>query len=409
MSTPDTRQPDSGFVGGLEPSAGSDAAPHGYELIYATATSAIRVGIAAGRRRVYKSLAPEVAGQEPYRQLLRKEFDILARLAHPAIVSAIGFGSYQQIGEAIELEWIDGLTLDRWLANDPDLTARRRVVAQLLDAAGYLHSKGVVHRDLKPSNIMVTHDGAFVKIIDFGLADTHGHTTLKNPAGTEGYMSPRQKQSFTPATADDLYALRRVIGEILPADARWLTSLRAVPDVDTLRRLLTRRWGRAARRRRRISVIMGAVLLASSVWLIASALRSSQRRQLEAHAAELQRTISEADSIHAREVASLTDSILTLSGQISAVTAAAAAERERSDMVARIIDSKSAALSAVWDAPDTQDLLLDEQNRLAEGSHMIRTYISANPDLLTDTELASVEAALTNRQSKLYERWLKTH
>ncbi|MDE7411446.1 MAG: protein kinase [Paramuribaculum sp.] len=401
MMTEKSQHNYSGFVeGGLSLISHGVDSPY-FEIIHSTPTSVIWTGVVSGKRRVYKSLADSVSEKEPYRRLLRKEFDIMTCLSHPGIVSVIGFVSYAGIGEAVEMEWIDGSTIDGWLATSPDINERRRVVEQIMDAVSYMHSKGVVHRDIKPANIMITHDGSFVKIIDFGLADTVSHVELKNPAGTEGYMSVHQKQSFHPLIADDIYALRVVTGEILPEDARWISTLSGVDSVRELLRRLQHRWGRALRRRLRVSVITGALLLASGIWLIAFTLRSSQSRQLETHALELQRTVSYADSLHAREVASLTDSIVMLSGKL-------AAEHGRRDMVTGIIESKTSELRAIWRRPISQDVMIDEQTRLGEGSQLIRKYISANSDRLTDVELASVETALTNRQREFYEQWLKT-
>lgn len=65
--------------------------------------------------------------------------------------------------------------------------ARRRAVGQILDAIAYFHLQGVVHRDLKPSNILITDNGADVKIIDFGLSDADRYAILKQPAGTLGF------------------------------------------------------------------------------------------------------------------------------------------------------------------------------------------------------------------------------
>ena len=42
---------------------------------------------------------------------------------------------------------------------------------------------------------MVTHNGNYAKIIDFGLADTDSHAILKQPAGTLRYMAPEQMQA----------------------------------------------------------------------------------------------------------------------------------------------------------------------------------------------------------------------
>lgn len=51
-----------------------------------------------------------------------------------------------------------------------------KVLAQLIDAVEYIHSKDIIHFDIKPDNIMVTKDGN-VKLIDFGGA------SLKNKWG----------------------------------------------------------------------------------------------------------------------------------------------------------------------------------------------------------------------------------
>ena len=54
------------------------------------------------------------------------------------------------------------------------------------------HLQGVVHRDLKPANILITDNGADVKIIDFGLSDADRYAILKQPAGTLGFSAPEQ-------------------------------------------------------------------------------------------------------------------------------------------------------------------------------------------------------------------------
>lgn len=51
------------------------------------------------------------------------------------------------------------------------LTVRcaRYYTAQMIDAVGYMHSKGVIHRDLKPENLLLDGDWR-MKITDFGTA-----------------------------------------------------------------------------------------------------------------------------------------------------------------------------------------------------------------------------------------------
>ena len=117
----------------------------------------------------------------------------MSRLQHPGVVEAKSLEDVPGLGRCIVMEWVNGATLKEWLsAGSHSRDERRQVAHQLMDALSHIHSQGVVHRDIKPSNIMVTNTGQSVKVIDFGLADTDAHTTLKQPAGTVSYMAPEQ-------------------------------------------------------------------------------------------------------------------------------------------------------------------------------------------------------------------------
>ena len=54
------------------------------------------------------------------------------------------------------------------LAQQDDTAAR--VASTLCEALAAAHSRGVVHRDVKPTNIMLTREGAGLKLLDFGIA-----------------------------------------------------------------------------------------------------------------------------------------------------------------------------------------------------------------------------------------------
>ena len=99
-----------------------------------------------------------------------------------------------EFGPCIVMEYIDGVTLDKFLEGKPSKQLRRKVVDQLIDALAYIHGKQIVHRDLKPSNILVTRNGSNVKIIDFGLSDADDYAILKQAAGTLKYMAPEQNK-----------------------------------------------------------------------------------------------------------------------------------------------------------------------------------------------------------------------
>ena len=171
-----------------------------------------------GRWCLLKCLKETFRHDPGYQQMLRKEFDVLSLLRHPYVMDVIAFepvelpdGSH---AFALVAEWIDGLTLDQFLASDPPLGERRRVAEDLAETLAYVHSQQVVHRDLKPSNIMVSHNGHYVKLIDFGLADTDSHAVLKQPAGTLRYMAPEQMHLAVADVRNDIYSLGMVMQEM---------------------------------------------------------------------------------------------------------------------------------------------------------------------------------------------------
>ena len=160
-----------------------------------------------GRWWLLKGLAKEKAQETAYQQRLRKEFELLMQLQHQNIVSAVGLESVESLGDCIVMEYVDGMTLKEWLTTSPSITNKRRIAKELIDAVGYLHSKGIVHRDLKPENILITRNGEYVKLIDFGLADADSYAILKQPAGTAEYMSEEQKVTAVADVRNDIYSL----------------------------------------------------------------------------------------------------------------------------------------------------------------------------------------------------------
>ena len=167
-----------------------------------------------GRWWLLKGLQKEKAQETAYQQRLRKELDLMMALQHQNIVSAVGLEQVEGLGECIVMEYVDGMTLREWMAASPELTHKRRIAEELMDAVGYLHSKGIVHRDLKPENILITRNGEHLKLIDFGLADSDSYAILKQPAGTSGYMSPEQKVTAVADVRNDIYSLGVVFSEM---------------------------------------------------------------------------------------------------------------------------------------------------------------------------------------------------
>ena len=54
------------------------------------------------------SILPEFIGNPFYEELLRKEYEIGYELEHPNICKVYSYTSFKEIGNCIEMEWVDG-------------------------------------------------------------------------------------------------------------------------------------------------------------------------------------------------------------------------------------------------------------------------------------------------------------
>lgn len=187
------------------------------QLVSSTNHSELRVALRYGRKFILKSLSEKYRGLPIYEAQLEKEFNISIQMNHPNIVQTVGFEFVPGLGNAIVMEFVDGVTLNEWLGKNPSHQSRMDVMRQLLDAVAYIHSHQVIHRDLKPQNILVTRNGQHVKVIDFGLSDTDSYAVFKQPAGTKRYVSPEQQQSGKLVDLrSDIYSLGVILSELFP-------------------------------------------------------------------------------------------------------------------------------------------------------------------------------------------------
>ena len=160
-----------------------------------------------------KILAPALADQAGYINLLKEECRKARQLVHPNIVRVYDIHSAPD-AVFISMQYIAGETLAAGgSCGFGDIAATALV---LCDALDYAHRSGVVHRDLKPANVLRDRRGA-VFLSDFGIAAVPGDTTREQPrgGGSLPYLSPQQVRGETPTVADDTYALGALMFELL--------------------------------------------------------------------------------------------------------------------------------------------------------------------------------------------------
>ncbi|MDE6866046.1 MAG: serine/threonine protein kinase, partial [Muribaculaceae bacterium] len=240
-------EPESGFLTDSDREFNITTDIRDVEILRVSNINVIARGCRFGRIWLLKGLRPEMRDSSACRRQLQKEFEIHSRLHNPAVAQAVGFEEIPELGLCIIEEWIEGKTLAE-LLREGKLTGkeRKKILREIIAAAGYLHSMGVIHRDLKPSNIMVRNAGKSVVLIDFGLADTDDYIELKQPAGTPGYISPEQMDDKSAAISDDIYSIGAIMRDLTPEYGaiirRCTGALRKRPkDTAELQKMIARR------------------------------------------------------------------------------------------------------------------------------------------------------------------------
>ena len=95
---------------------------------------------------VYKALKAAYRDDPVCRRILRREYEIGRFLKHPGICEILDWVHLPTYGDAIEMEYIEGSTLDAWLDAHRNETAKqRKILTDLCDALEYLHRKQVVY------------------------------------------------------------------------------------------------------------------------------------------------------------------------------------------------------------------------------------------------------------------------
>ena len=167
-----------------------------------------------------KVLRPEIAATLGAARFLR-EIEVTAGLRHPHILPLLDSGEADGVlyyvmpyveGESLR----DRLTRERQLPVDEAV----KIGAEVADALGYAHSRGVVHRDIKPENILL--EAGHAVVADFGVAraiTAVGDDRLTETGlvvGTPAYLSPEQVAGEREIDGrSDVYALGCVLHEML--------------------------------------------------------------------------------------------------------------------------------------------------------------------------------------------------
>ena len=176
--------------------------------------------------KVFYPIVEKIMGET----LLNHEAQILANCRHYNIVKVLTITRFFLDGfqfSCLIMEYVSGSNLlVSCFDNKTPFKGRLKLFHDVCQAVSYLHSRPIVHGDLKPENILIDDDGS-VKVVDFTLGVTNFSNPEQTHCITKSYASPNQLNGKLPTVACDVYALGRLLeelingrvspGEILPA------------------------------------------------------------------------------------------------------------------------------------------------------------------------------------------------
>jgi serine/threonine protein kinase/tetratricopeptide (TPR) repeat protein len=157
------------------------------------------------------------AGDPDNTEKLRAEWQVSIRLMHAHIVRAFEFHAEPDFS-IFSQQFVDGPNFGVLTGLSPQEILGP--VGLLLQAVGYVHSKGIVHRDIKASNVLLDTNGA-PYLSDFGISVADGQV---GSGGSPVAQSPQSLVGESASAADDVFALGSLIFELLSGRPPWASS-----------------------------------------------------------------------------------------------------------------------------------------------------------------------------------------
>jgi len=177
--------------------------------------------VKTGTELVMKTPSANYDDDPAYIERFIAEEWIGSRIHHPNVVTIVPSEKGEQHFLYYLMEKVPGITLQQWIAQNPE--PRPSVLADMIlkiaEGLFAMHAQQVVHQDLKPGNIMIMPDGD-IKIVDFGAVYAPGLQEIFNPfereiaLGTLDYADPSYRFGINTYIKGDIYSLAVIAYEM---------------------------------------------------------------------------------------------------------------------------------------------------------------------------------------------------
>jgi serine/threonine protein phosphatase PrpC/predicted Ser/Thr protein kinase len=145
------------------------------------------------------------------------------------------------------MEYVDGITLEQWMKENPkpDINEVVRIAELVSRGLRAFHRKDILHQDIKPDNIVFDRQGV-PRIIDFGSCFAAGVDEIQTPferedaLGTALYSAPETRFRLKKTMKSDMFSLALVVYEMLTGKLPFGQELEKLNDQRNIHRLTYR-------------------------------------------------------------------------------------------------------------------------------------------------------------------------
>lgn len=167
----------------------------------------------------------KVANDEQDRQLLINEYDLLKKLNHQSIPTALDSfeldGKRANIIKRIENSY-DLLALREHFPNGFPQEHTVWIFDRLLSVLGYIHKSLIIHGSIEPGNIIITPHNHNGLLIDYLLAVPDADQKDAKYIGVNNYSAPEIGHSAKPHPSSDMFSLGKSMLFLLGGDLNRL-------------------------------------------------------------------------------------------------------------------------------------------------------------------------------------------